>query len=153
MTDENGRELTEEDKAFLKGLREALESGTTRRAALVTLLGGGAYAAGLSAGTAKAGTNQVGSIGTDSSRVDIEAEDIDLTDQGSTPNTPESGQVRFYAKNGEPFFLDDTGTESPVDGSLIGSGDGVQRDIYVIANGASDPSGADADDLIFEEEA
>jgi hypothetical protein len=153
MTDKNGGELTKEDRQFLKGLREALESGTTRRAALATLLGGGAYAAGLSAGTAKAGTNQVGSIGTDSSRVDIEAEDIDLTDQSSTPTTPESGQVRFYAKNGEPFFLDDTGTENPVDGSLIGSGDGVQRDIYVIANGASDPAGAGTDDLIFEEEA
>lgn len=54
------------------------------------------------------------------------------------------------------------GTESsPVDleanlingGGPIVDGDGTERELYVIANGASDPSGADAEDLIFEEEA
>jgi hypothetical protein len=33
----------------------------------------------------------------------------------------------------------------------VAEGDGVTRDIYVIAAGASDPSSATADDLIFEE--
>jgi hypothetical protein len=113
MTDENGGELTDEDKEFLKGLREALESGTTRRAALATLLGGGAYAAGLSAGTAKAGTNQVGTIGTDSSRVDIEAEDLDMTDQSSVPSEPESGQVRMYFRSGNPYYKTNGGSETP----------------------------------------
>lgn len=35
----------------------------------------------------------------------------------------------------------------------IADGDGVSRDYWVIANGASDPSGAANNDLIFEEEA
>jgi DNA-binding beta-propeller fold protein YncE len=60
----------------------------------------------------------VGSIGSDTSRVDIEAEDIDLTDQSTTPNTPGSGQVRFYAKNGEPFFLTANGSENAVSGGV-----------------------------------
>ena len=51
------------------------------------------------------------------------------------------------------------GTESnPVDvdassingGGPIIDGDGTERELYLIANGASDPAGAGADDLIFE---
>jgi hypothetical protein len=53
------------------------------------------------------------------------------------------------------------GTESsPVDveanlingGGPVTDGDGTERNIWVIANGASDPSGASAEDIIFEEE-
>lgn len=38
-------------------------------------------------------------------------------------------------------------------GGPVSDGDGTERQIWVIANGASDPAGAGADDLIFEEEA
>jgi hypothetical protein len=53
------------------------------------------------------------------------------------------------------------GTDSdPVDveanlingGGPISDGDGTERQIWVIASGASDPSGADAEDIIFEEQ-
>jgi len=35
-------------------------------------------------------------------------------------------------------------------GGPIVDGDGTERELYLIANGASDPAGAGADDLIFE---
>lgn len=43
------------------------------------------------------------------------------------------------------------GVASAVD--AITDGDGVDRQIWVIANGAADPADATADDLIFEESA
>jgi len=36
---------------------------------------------------------------------------------------------------------------------VITAGDGTERQIWVIANGASDPAGAGPEDIIFEEEA
>jgi hypothetical protein len=36
---------------------------------------------------------------------------------------------------------------------VVTDGDGTDRRVWVIANGASDPSGAAAEDIIFEEEA
>jgi hypothetical protein len=44
-------------------------------------------------------------------------------------------------------------TTASVDSAVVSDGDGVDRQIWVIANGASDPAGADAEDIIFEEEA
>lgn len=38
-------------------------------------------------------------------------------------------------------------------GGPIVDGDGIAREQYLIANGAGDPADADADDLIYEEEA
>jgi len=38
------------------------------------------------------------------------------------------------------------------DGGVITDGDGTDRRVWVIASGASDPAGAAAEDLIFEEE-
>ena len=38
-------------------------------------------------------------------------------------------------------------------GGPISDGDGTERQIWVIANGASDPTGADPEDIIFEREA
>jgi len=37
-------------------------------------------------------------------------------------------------------------------GDVVTDGDGTDREIWVISNGASDPAGADAEDIIFEEE-
>jgi len=38
-------------------------------------------------------------------------------------------------------------------GGPLSDGDGTERQVWVIANGASDPAGADPEDIIFEEEA
>lgn len=46
-----------------------------------------------------------------------------------------------------------SGVESAGDSGTITDGDGISRNIYVIPNGASDPTDADAEDIIFEEEA
>jgi hypothetical protein len=36
--------------------------------------------------------------------------------------------------------------------TFVSDGDGTERQIWVIANGASDPAGADPEDIIFEEQ-
>jgi hypothetical protein len=46
----------------------------------------------------------------------------------------------------------DVFAESINDGGPITDGDDTERQLYVIANGASDPSGAGPEDLIFEEQ-
>jgi len=61
------------------------------------------------------------------------------------------------------FNIDDTGAvnaqprEWAFDvingGAPVTEGDGVDRQLWVIANGAADPAGADPEDLIFEAEA
>jgi len=59
------------------------------------LKAGGAAALGAAAmsGSASAGTGQVGTIGSASSRVDVEAEDIDVSDTISTTDLNVSGTV------------------------------------------------------------
>jgi hypothetical protein len=47
---------------------------------------------------------------------------------------------------------DSVSTDSLNGGGPVSDGDGTERQIYVIANGASDPAEADAEDIIFEEE-
>lgn len=37
-------------------------------------------------------------------------------------------------------------------GGTVTDGDGTERQVWIIASGASDPSGADPEDLIFEEQ-
>jgi len=110
------------DTAELENRIDELEATIQRmmpnRREVIGMAGAGLAGAGLMSGTASAGTDQVGSIGSDTKRVDIEGEDIDLTDQSETPNTPEAGQVRFYAKNGEPFFLTAAGSENAVSGGV-----------------------------------
>lgn len=98
------------------------QGGKTRRdllAGSAGLLGlGGFLTAG--SGTAAAGDEQVGSLGTDGNRLDAEIEDLDLTDQSSTPAGPGPGQVRFYAKNGTPYYKPAGGSETQ-----LGSGGGT----------------------------
>ena len=62
--------------------------------------------------------------------------------QVGTPSSPEN----VFA-----FDLDVQGELNG--GGPLSDGDGTERQLWVIANGASDPSGADPEDLIFEEEA
>ena len=59
------------------------------------LKAGGAAALGAAAmsGSASAGTDQVGTIGSASSRVDVQAEDIDVSDTTSTTDLNVSGTV------------------------------------------------------------
>jgi len=118
------QELKEAD-ASVEELAE--QGGTTRRdllAGSAGLLGlGGILTAG--SGTAQAGDDQVGSLGTDGNRLDAEIEDLDLTDQSSTPAGPGSGQVRFYAKNGSLYYKPAGGSETQVGG---GGGTGIFED-------------------------
>lgn len=73
-------------------------------------------------GADEAQAQAVGSVGTDTDRVDVFAYDLDVAN----------------SLNG---------------GGPLSDGDGTERQLWVIANGAGDPSGADPEDIILEETA
>jgi hypothetical protein len=69
--------------------------------------------------------------------------------------------AQFGISEAEAQAAGQVGTSSsPVDveanlingGGPVTDGDGTERNIWIIANGAPDPSGASAEDIIFEEE-
>jgi len=64
--------------------------------------------------------------------------------QGSTGSAGQIGDA-----NNRPTIKADDITEAGGD-EVIADGDGVDRDIFVIASGASDPSAATNDDIILE---
>lgn len=80
----------------------------------------------------------------------------DTNDSRSTYTAHEN--AKFIATDTGDVYLGDGAAWNHV-GSIgdlsafLADGDGVDREIWVIPNGASDPAGAGPDDLIFEEEA
>ena len=83
----------------------------------------------------------VGSLTTDS----VETVD-ELTDPSGTQHT---GQLADDGDPQPPANHDNTAHSL----TFVSDGDGTERQIWVIANGASDPAGADPEDIIFEESA
>lgn len=74
--------------------------------------------------------------------------------QGTESSPNDMFAYNLDVENGADFNSTDiTNLGSLNGGGPLSDGDGTERQIWVIANGASDPSGADAADLIFEEEA
>jgi hypothetical protein len=117
-------------KALASDVAEELDTGrygdrfVLSRRQLLSIAGGSAGVAGLTALGVDPATAQsaAGQVGTSSEPVDVEAYDLTVAN----------------LLNG---------------GGPISDGDGTERQIWVIANGASDPAGADPEDLIAEEEA
>jgi len=70
-----------------------------------------------------------------------------LGSQTVESSTGSAGQIGDA--NNRPTIKADDITEAGGD-EVIADGDGVDRDIYVIASGASDPSAATNDDIILE---
>jgi len=75
---------------------------------------------------------------------------------------PEAPVTSVFGRTGDVTAQSGDYTYSEIDGThgnedhtdeFVSDGDGTTREIWVIANGASDPAGADPEDLIFEEEA
>lgn len=101
--------------------------------------GGGAAVGGLAAfglsGGASGQDGAAGSQGTEDEPNDVWAWNLDVANE----LVDASGETH----GGEIADTDDI---------TITDGDDTERQIWVIANGASDPSGADDADLIFEEE-
>ena len=123
-------ELTEDQAEALLDLADKHREGyVSRRDAIkgagATALAGGGLAS-LLTGSAAGATGNAGPVGTPNERVDLYADVADA-------NTVNAGEIN----NGGP----------------LSDGDGTERQIWVIANGASDPAGADPEDIIFEEEA
>jgi hypothetical protein len=130
-----GEALTDEQVDELVQLSEDRQDGKKSRRefakavgalGLGGLLGGGGAAS--MTGTAKADastTDADGNVGRPNNRVDVFADGVN------------SKTVNTGSLNG---------------GGPISDGDGTERQIWVIPNGASDPAGADPEDIIFEEE-
>jgi hypothetical protein len=70
-----------------------------------------------------------------------------LGSQTGGASTGSAGQIGDA--NNRPTIKADDITEAGGD-EVIADGDGIDRDIYVIASGASDPSAATNDDIILE---
>jgi len=71
-----------------------------------------------------------------------------LGSQSVESSTGSAGQIGDA--NNRPTIKADDITEAGGD-EVIADGDGVDRDIFVIASGASDPSAATNDDIILEQ--
>ena len=78
-----------------------------------------------------------------------------LTALGVDPAAAQSaaGQVGTSSEPVDVEAYDVTVANLLNGGGPLSDGDGTERQIWVIANGASDPTGADPEDIIFEREA
>lgn len=150
-------------------------SGVPRRGVLAALgLGGLA-----TLGTGTASAQSVGQIGTSTDSIDVFGYDVEAENSFTDPAGVEhTGELADLSDTGGAFSIEDSGTtvlsdasginfDSEIDASddgdgsitasvaaeVVSDGDGTDREIWVIANGASDPAGAGPDDIIFEEEA
>lgn len=84
----------------------------------------------------------------------LNAESVDattLTGGLVETDTLNGADISSSANAERALETDGNGNLNPV--TAVTDGDGIKREIWVIANGASDPAGADADDIILEEEA
>lgn len=100
---------------------------------------GGSTAVGLAAlfgfGSQSASAQTAaGQVGSSSNRLDLYGATLD-TVAATVTQSPTNNSDVVRLTDLEPYLKD---------------GDGVEREIYLISNGASDPASADADDLIFE---
>ena len=77
-----------------------------------------------------------------------------LTALGVDPAAAQTaaGQVGTASSPENVFAFDLDVANTLNGGGPLSGGDGTERQLWVIANGASDPSGADPEDIIFEEE-
>jgi hypothetical protein len=78
-----------------------------------------------------------------------------LTALGVDPAAAQSaaGQVGTSSEPVDVEAYDVTVSNLLNGGGPISDGDGTERQLWIVANGAGDPSGADPEDLIAEEEA
>lgn len=114
-------------------------STIARRGVLAALGLGGLATLGSNSSSAQA----TGQVGTASNPINMFGYAVEAQNSFTDPAGVEH--------TGELADIDDVGGSIPSD--VVTDGDGVDREIWVIANGASDPAGADPDDIIFEEEA
>jgi len=122
-------ELSDKDIEFIKELREKRDENSISRRGALALLG----ATGVGAGSVLGGNEIIGSAKADASTSDSD---------GNVGTQDDRVDV----------FADGVDTISINSGGPLSDGDGTERQIWIIANGASDPTGADPEDIIFEEE-
>lgn len=164
--------MTEVDSDSADGpsVHDLLDIGLTRRQALMAIaLVGAGYSMGpaiTKAITEPAAASHGGAtLGTASNPLaEIHVEDLYQqtdnidTDSLTTDDATINQSVTWPDGSTTTTSPGDGGSVSDHDNSahteaFVSDGDGTERQIWVIANGASDPSGAAPDDIIFEEEA
>lgn len=141
--------MLEDERAEARGGKLTRRAGLTGLAGLLGLTG--------ATGSAAAGSSQAGSYGTEQNPGDFYAEDHFVQDQSAgNVETPPTGFATLGVEAGSVIKKASDGTTTELDASVpdgvITAGDGTERQIWVIPNGASDPTGAGPDDIIFEEE-
>jgi hypothetical protein len=134
--------------------------GVSRRDMLTVLAGGGAGALAMGAAS-PASAQQINGIikadqlGTSSEPVQQLYVQNETTYENSeaigtlTVDTLNSADVSDTQTAERALETDGSGNLNPV--AAVTDGDGTKREIWVIANGASDPAGADPEDIILEE--
>ena len=129
---------------ILHSRREVLKG-----AGAATGLGIAGLAGASATGTASAGNDQAGTVGSQAAPLDGYVEDLYDKNGNRVAELPGDGSLDVL----QELSSQSVSTDSLNNGGPISDGDGTERQIWVIANGASDPSGADPEDIIFEEEA
>lgn len=157
MTDSetDGRDV---DPDLVDAVADELDTGTYGNKVVLTRR----QAAGLAAGTLSLGS--ILGFGTGSASAQSTG-DESQGNVGTAARTQDVWVDQLLDANNTQFLNVDPG--EPVNagfgrnwvfdqingGGPISDGDSTERQIWVIANGASDPAGADANDIIFEEQA
>lgn len=110
-----------------------------------TLAGVLGFASGSAAGQST-GDESAGNVGTPEFTQDVWVDQLLDANDNEFLNVDPGEPIN--AQFGRNWVFDQINGGAP-----LSEGDGIERQIWVIANGASDPAGADPEDLIFEEEA
>lgn len=96
----------------------------------------------------RAGGAAVAGAGIGAAAVGGASADASVDDDDPDVGTPDRRVDVF----GDGVDANSVETDEINDGGPLSDGNGTERQIWIIANGDSDPSGADSEDIIFEEE-
>jgi hypothetical protein len=76
-----------------------------------------------------------------------------LTEVNNNADVPEADNADTVGGELPSAFADTNHDNTEHSLTFVSDGDGIERQIWIIANGASDPAGAGTEDIILEEEA
>lgn len=127
------RKLLPGRRDVLKGIGGAVAGGV------------GVYAATGSASAQSTDDESAGNVGTPDRSQDVWLDQLFDANDNEILNVDPGEPVNAQGRNW--VFSEING------GGPVSDGDGTERQFWVIANGASDPTGADPEDIILEEEA
>jgi len=129
--------------------------GMTRRAAMLATIGaiGGAGFMTGRVSAAASTSDSDGDVGTPANPVDVFADGIAKDGTAISVGdslVPDTASSLNLGSNSNPWA--GLYTDAVNGGGPVSDGDGTERQVWIIANGAADPAGAGTNDIIFEEQ-